>query len=139
MDLNATASLILNGISTIASVVQSYLAYKQGGSKPEPGKDPDGAAGPGPLHAEPEEVSTLARIIDNRILIVIQSNISVARSRLITVLEDEKKSAEDKDQAVAEACRSVCAELRRIRQFNRGVLPTRLLERISLSFGCAEG
>ena len=143
MDPITTASLIISGISALASVVQ---AWKAGRELSESYIEETLESSSSSSSASLEELSTLTpsasahaiAVIDPSLLDVMLFNVEKERENLKDALIDEANSNQERNRAVKIASSRICGELKRIKDLNAGVLPTEELKQMAVSFGCSD-
>lgn len=75
-------------------------------------------------------------VIDQELLGKLFADIVAAKSRFAAVFTDPRYTPADIDREEERARLCVCAHLKRIREFNAGILPNIEMESLSVSFRC---
>jgi len=134
-----TAAIIISGISAIANIIQAYKSARDT-QRGLSDKEIDAAEESGHTaqakYWHSNEMDSIYDCIDFETLQVIWGNIDEAEDRLKKALKDPANSNQEKDKEVKIAAATICAELRRIKSLNQGVLPHPELEQLWKSFDC---
>ncbi len=91
---------------------------------------------PAAARSTTEAARSTGMVIDQELLGKLVADINAAKSRFAAVFTDPRYTPADIDREEERARLSVCAHLKRIRDFNAGALPSTEMESLSVSFRC---
>jgi hypothetical protein len=130
------ATLVFQGMSSLAAVVQAYWAARKLGRGPT-AEEIDTAEREAETAAAGAPAAKQLKVIGDDILEVILENIEKSRERLKKSLKDPNNDDTARDLAIDKANSSICAELQRVKRLNGGNLPGDPYETWWMSHGCS--
>jgi hypothetical protein len=128
------AGLIVAGISALGTLIHAYFAAKDSKKNVQKSiiKQAKGRAEE-PLKTGAKRVS---QVIDDNLLIAIQSRVEDQCRKLIWAIESMDISEPELEQIVAQSRREICRFLSQVMEHNAGELPTKRLKDLWESHRC---
>lgn len=128
------ATIVISGISALASVIRAWNSAKQKKRKITP-KQIDRAATPRKPILTEKQIESLSKVVPDEIFEAMLEKINEAIKRFTDAIKDPGCNEQCQEHEHRIASNAICRQLKRMKKLNNNQLPKKL-ENLWISFQC---